>query len=73
MPSFFCSFFAAAAPAANGAPDVIAAGVELIASDDSMTAPKAAGDDLIEGVSVAKAGCGQLGRCQRQGLAHPRP
>jgi uncharacterized protein len=59
--------------AANGVQDAIATGVEFIACGNSMGAQKVAKEDLIEGVSIAKAGYVEITKRQQQGWAYLRP
>lgn len=59
--------------AANGVQDAIATGVEFIACGNSMSAQKVEKGDLIEGVTIAKAGYVELMRRQQQGWAYLRP
>jgi intracellular sulfur oxidation DsrE/DsrF family protein len=59
--------------AANGVQDAIATGVEFIACGNSMGAQKVAKEDLIEGVTIAKAGYVELMRRQQQGWSYLRP
>ncbi|GAB1392134.1 DsrE family protein [Rhodocyclaceae bacterium] len=59
--------------AANGVQDALATGVEFIACGNSMNAQKVTKEDLIEGVTIAKAGYVELMRRQQQGWSYLRP
>lgn len=59
--------------AANGVQDAIGTGVEFIACGNSMNAQKVTKEDLIEGVTIAKAGYVELMRRQQQGWSYLRP
>lgn len=58
---------------ATGVQDAIEAGVEFVACGNSMQAQHIDKADLVEGVSIAKAGYVELMRRQQQGWAYLRP
>lgn len=58
---------------ANGVQDALATGVEFIACGNSMQAQQVTQQDLIEGVTVARAGYVEIMRRQQQGWIYLRP
>jgi len=59
--------------AANDVQDAIATGVEFVACGNSMQAQKVAQDDLVNGVTIVKAGYVELMKRQQQGWTYLRP
>lgn len=59
--------------AANDVQDAMKAGVEFIACGNSMQAQHLTQDDLVDGVSIAKAGYVEIMRRQQAGWVYLRP
>ncbi len=59
--------------AANDVRDALAAGVEFVACGNSMLTQKVAKDDLVDGVTIAKAGYVEIMKRQQQGWSYLRP
>ncbi len=59
--------------AANDVQDALASGVEFVACGNSMQAQKVAKEDLVDGVTIAKAGYVEIMQRQQQGWAYLRP
>lgn len=58
---------------ANGVQEALATGVEFVACGNSMRGQKLVKDDLVEGVTVARAGYVEILRRQQQGWIYLRP
>ncbi len=59
--------------AANDVQDALVTGVEFIACGNSMQAQKVAKEDLVDGVTIAKAGYVEIMKRQQQGWSYLRP
>lgn len=59
--------------AANDVQDALTTGVEFVACGNSMQAQHLEKDDLVAGVTVAKAGYVEIMRRQQQGWTYLRP
>ncbi len=58
---------------ANKVEDALAEGVRFVACGNSMQAVNMAADDLVKGVTVARAGYVEILRLQQQGWTYLRP
>jgi intracellular sulfur oxidation DsrE/DsrF family protein len=59
--------------AGNRVNDAVAAGVDVVACENTMRAQKLAKDDMLKSVGYVKAGVIELIEKQRQGYAYVRP